>query len=373
MIPSKPKYKVIIFLTEDIRHTSYVVKGLLDLEKTGFISLDFRSMPMLFNNRIKIQNSRFIRTIKGYPWCPELVITSIKKKTKKRVGIDLQDWDNYFSHHSFQNCSIVFKRALTEKNKLFLEKEKPNFVKPFGPNFYLTVTDKRYLKNIKISKIKQTIAKVISNPSKIPNKIKEKFIETSKNIRGNGSRIVSENAFRYPPNKRYIFFQVQYYDWKNKHSKSINDYRASIIRTLKNSFKEQFYGGMWFVHDVHQDYKDCVTNVDTNKKTYDSFIEKASVVISTNGFGESIPWKLIEFLKSGSCIVTERNKHLFREPLTNNEVTFYNNKDEIINSCRELLKDKKLNKLKRKNAFKYYEKYLNPQSSMKEVIESSFS
>jgi len=45
----------------------------------------------------------------------------------------------------------------------------------------------------------------------------------------------------------------------------------------------------------------------------------------------------------------------------------------MIESCKQLLNDKKLNKLKRQNALKYYEKNLKPSSSMKKVIESVFS
>ena len=371
---SKPKYVVEIFLTEDDRHTSYIVRGLLDLEKAGFICLNFKSMPGLFKNRIKLENELFDRTNKGYPWCPELLITSTKQNIQKRIGIDLQDWDNLFSHHSFENCLILYKRALTKKQKLFFEKIKPNFIRAFGPNLYFEIKDKRYLKNIMISKAKQSIVKAISNPQKIPSKIKEIFLKLRFNNKINKKIIiVNKNALFSPLEKEYIFFQVQYYNWENDHSKVINDYRANIIRTLKNNFGEQFYGGMWFVNEVNESYRDCITNVDTNKETYKQFYENASVVISTNGFGNSVPWKLIEFLRDGLCIVTEQNKHLFQKPLTDTEVTFFQNTDDMIESCKQLLNDKKLNKLKRQNAFKYYEKNLKPSVSMKKVIESVFS
>ena len=70
----------------------------------------------------------------------------------------------------------------------------------------------------------------------------------------------------------------------------------------------------------------CIRDsVDTNINTYNSFVKNATILISTNGFGGSVPWKLVEFLKLGSCIVAERNKHLLRGPLTKNQVSFFDN------------------------------------------------
>ena len=58
---SFPKYDIKIYLTEDKRHTPFIVKGLLYLEKIGFIILRFKSMPMLFKNRVELIDGEFKR------------------------------------------------------------------------------------------------------------------------------------------------------------------------------------------------------------------------------------------------------------------------------------------------------------------------
>ena len=367
----KPLYKVTIFLTEDNRHTPFLVKALLDLEKKGFILLFFKTMPLLFSNRYVLTGNSFFRTKKGYPWCPELIIIDLGTKKECRIGIDLQDWSNFFSYHSIKKCDFVYKRALTKNNFEILDKKIPNFFRPFGPNSYSKINDQRYHKNLKISFYKQLFPKLISNPFILINKAKNIF-QISKNLKKD-IIFTSNKANNEPPRKAYVFFQVQYYNWENKESKSLNFFRAQLIRLLKRKFKTRFYGGMWFLNKVPIAYKDCITNVDTNIKTYNSFVKNATILISTNGFGGSVPWKLVEFLKLGSCIVAERNKHLLRGPLTKNQVSFFDNQNECINLCEKLLQNKKLIDAKKNNSLKYYKKYLGPKSILKDLLEESFS
>ena len=116
------------------------------------------------------------------------------------------------------------------------------------------------------------------------------------------------------------------------------------MRRVKNNVGEECYGGVWLVNEVNESYRDCITNVDTNKEADDQVYEEASVGISTNGCGKSGAWELIEFLRDGVCIGTEEKKRLFQEPLTDTEVTFFQNTENMIESCKQLLNDKKLNK-----------------------------
>ena len=43
-----------------------------------------------------------------------------------------------------------------------------------------------------------------------------------------------------PPDMNYIFFQVQYHDWDSPLSEKINQYRATLIRLLKQNLKINF-------------------------------------------------------------------------------------------------------------------------------------
>ena len=126
----------------------------------------------------------------------------------------------------------------------------------------------------------------------------KKIIDWKINNKTNKKIITKHNPMISAPKTDYIFFQVQYHDWGNDIAESINRFRASIIRKMKKKFNHQFFGGMWFKNKVNPDYEDCMTNVDTDFSNYKNFIKNASIVISTNGFGGSIPWKLIESTSS---------------------------------------------------------------------------
>ena len=122
-----------MYLTEDRRHSSFVVKGLLDLEENGEIILKFKKLPILLHNRCEFSNGKFKFIKKGYPWCIELEIKCLSSNKIVRIGIDLQDWVNQFSYHSIKNCELIYKRATTKKSIGLINNYKKSFVKPFGP------------------------------------------------------------------------------------------------------------------------------------------------------------------------------------------------------------------------------------------------
>ena len=47
-------------------------------------------------------------------------------------------------------------------------------------------------------------------------------------------------------------------------------------------------------------------------------------------FGDSIPWKIVEYMRNGSCIVSQKNKHLFREPIDKGIIANFETPDECI-------------------------------------------
>ena len=85
--------------------------------------------------------------------------------------------------------------------------------------------------------------------------------ENEKKFKNNITRI---DTLKNPPDMNYIFFQVKYHDWDSPLSEKINQYRATLIRLLKTEFKDQFCGGMWFENQAVPNFKDCLTNIDTD-------------------------------------------------------------------------------------------------------------
>ena len=93
----KSRYNVTSYISNDKRHSPFVIKGLVELHNTGFISLKFRSISFPVNNRVALIDNNFCDQKESYPWCIELEIYDNLLKRKTRVGIDLQDWENLFS------------------------------------------------------------------------------------------------------------------------------------------------------------------------------------------------------------------------------------------------------------------------------------
>lgn len=364
----KSRYNVTSYIPNDKRHSPFVIKGLVELHNSGFISLKFRSISFPVNNRVALIDNNFCDQKESYPWCIELEIYDNLLKRKIRVGIDLQDWENLFSKHSIDRCDIIYKRAISDKTQKILEGIKPNFFKAFGPNHNVYLKSYYYSFFFKKSKLKSNFKTIINNPQKIFNffslynfnkKFKRKF----------QNKVIYK--IKNPPNYDYIFFQVKYYDWENKFSKHVNSRRARFIRSLKHFFGEKFVGGMYYEKALPPEFIDCQTDVSPEFNNYKNFVNNATIVISSNGFGDSIPWKLIEYMKWGCCIVSEKNKHHFRIEPDKDILEVFINESELILKCKNLLFDKKrISSFKLKSKI-YYEKNLKPSAVLREIIENS--
>ena len=363
------RYKITVYTPDEKRHSPYVIKGLIELEKTGFISLSFKSISSSVCNRVIFEEGKFLEQKKAYPWCIEFDLYDKKLKKKNRIGIDLQDWDNLFSKHSIYNCDVVYKRAISEKSFKKLNDLKPGFFKEFGPNYNVHLKDSRYLFFYKLSSLKSIFRKFYANPKKLFFKMTS--IVNSKNITKVNNNTKNIYDLHRPPKYDYIFFQVKYYDWGNKFSKSVNDSRKKIILCLKNNFGNRFIGGMYYEKTLPVEFQECQTNVHPNFNNYKNFVKKASIVISSNGFGNSIPWKLIEYMKWGCCIVSEKNQHSFRVQPKNGVIEFFKNNNELIEKCEILLaNENKIVNFKNKSK-EYFDNSLDPKTVMKAIIENS--
>lgn len=367
------KYGVRAFLTEDNRHSAYLIEGLIELEKEGIISLQLSPMPLLIRNRWEWNGKAGKRSPKGYPWCPEIEVTQLETGKKLRIGIDLQDWANFYSYHALKNCDIIFKRAFDHALMDSIDPKLAKKIRPFGPNHACKVEDNRWQNTVKESRQIQTIVKIISEPGRALKKAMQVFTRKKLNTIHSDTNKTFEYKLKEPPDHDYIFFQVQCHIWHNHtHAKSLNDFRAQLIRNLRKEFGNQFIGGMFFKGQIAPDYLDCVTSVDPNPVNYRKFVQKASVVISTNGFGDSIPWKLTEYFQWGCCTVSQKNKHAFSVPIPDNTLEEFQTVEECVHICKRLLADKNKRSLMKKNSIEYYNRHIQPVASIQQAIEKAF-
>lgn len=361
---SRAVYQVNAFLSEDQRHSPYVISGLLALEKSGTIHLKFRSQGLLFRNRWIQEGNKGERDSKGYPWCVELEVIRIADQRKIRIAIDLQDWEEMHSYHALKHCNFIYKRAFPlQAEELKIHGKK---VFPFGPNQSARIKDARVLKTWKYATYLKYLSRIMSEPGSSFRKILK-----ATNTPAPVSSPVS-NYSRSIPEHPYIFFQVQCHTWKNnKLSAGLNEMRAELIRRFRNEFGNAFAGGMFFNGPIDEDYRDCLTDIDPKPDNYKNFVKSAAVVISTNGFGNSIPWKFMEYLQWGCCIVSEQSKH--QMPSSPQEEVFltFNQVDEAIQLCRMLLESPEKREAMKKAASRFYSEKLEPEAAVLNTINHS--
>lgn len=368
-------YDVTFYVTSDRRHANYTISGLLELEKQEIITLMLKPASYQSKNRI-IQNpeGNIERSYRPYPWAPELKIKERKSGKEMRIAIDLQDWDSMFSYHSLKNCDVIFKRAYTAISEKVSEQfDVP--ILPAGFNHSAEVESKAYLVAIKKYRWKHNIRYAIENPKEIIRVLKNKLHFKTTNAKPDtfSPKNTSVESLREPPSSPYVFFQVEYHDWNTKESIKINETRAKIIRSLRHSLGERFIGGMYFKKEIKTPYDDCITNVPFKREIYLRFVQQAAVVISSNGFGDSIPWKLPEYLQMGKCIIAEPLAHQIPVPFKEDEILFFKNEEHCYELCEKLLLSKELRMAMELKTKQYYEEQILPRASILKMIEQSFT
>ena len=249
-------------------------------------------------------------------------------------------------------------------------------IKPFGFTHNIDLDDKKILLISKISQLLNRIPYIFTDPRRVLQFISRKLIKSHfSNNKHQSNNLNSHNQLEIPPEYPFIFYQVEYHNWpKHQEAESLNQRRANLIKLLKNEFGDRFIGGMFFKTAPKNKFNDCRTKVPYDQKIYLSFVRKAAVVISTSGFGNSLPWKLAEYLKHGKCIVSEPVQHSLHSPLKEGyHLEYFSNDQQCIAKCHELLNDNNKCLNFSHNASIYYKMNIEPGNALKKCINKTFS
>lgn len=364
-------YKVWLKVTEDERHSPFIVKGLLDLEREGMITLKIDPMDFHLSSRILTDGASLATHARSYPWCPELCIEESDTGNRKWIAIDLQDWSHIFSRYSLIHCEIIYKRAFDSGSVFINSCRGFSMIKPFGPNQYAEVKDARWNKALKWARILSRASKLVNEPLTALRRLPFKTGARHASTRQGAMREYTRTSL---PEFPFVFFQVQYHDWgSSSQTTKLNEYRRELIIELKQSLGHCFVGGMFFAcNEVPEGYEHCLTDVNPAKENYGRFAKAASVVVSTNGFGDSIPWKLMEYMEWGCCILSQRSVHAWRTSPKDAFMEF-GTAEECVLMAEQLLREpEKIEEMKRLSAV-FYSKELSPASAMRAVITDAFS
>ena len=167
-------------------------------------------------------------------------------------------------------------------------------------------------------------------------------------------------------NKRYYFRQDcsrRNYPQHAEEVHKLNEFRAKIVRALKDEFGDRFIGGLFPDKLAIDSYPELITPFKTTQKEYLSLVKSCQIVIFTRGRRQSTGWRFPEYLAMSRCIISEPLAYELPEELVDgkNLLTF-TNENECIAACQKLLDDQDLASQMRNSNFDYYHRNVKPAS-----------
>jgi len=368
-------YKIIIYYPKELAHFSYVMSGLIDLEKAGLLKYEFAIRSKTKDlGRIDCKEKHYKHDLAPQPKTSFYELIDEKNKIRVKFAIDLNDIGYFFSYRALESNEYVFKRNYVKKyiNNLPLKYRKK--VKSFGIpffiypgyfkgefNFLIGYVFTKLINNIKVDR---SFFVRIYNSLKIASKDVKNYknqptIDSFKNdIKKNNKKVFYQKR---------LFNEVNY----NKDVKEINEQRYLFVKRLKETLSdEEFLGGLVPNKIALERYPNFITKLPTSRKLFFNSIKGARVVIYTRGLEKSPGWTLPEYLSLGKAILAEKHETIFPEPLINGKhLIYFDNIDDCIIKLKSLLTDDEKIKSLSQNAIRYFKKYVVPKNKIGQTIK----
>tara|TARA_B110000003_G_scaffold275939_1_gene320098 strand:- start:1637 stop:2767 length:1131 start_codon:yes stop_codon:yes gene_type:complete len=367
-------YKLIVYPTQELAHFSYLISGLVELEKEGYIKCEFSMRVKKDLGRISCKGKICKHDLLPQPKTSFYEIIDRKNKKNIKFAIDLYDIGYSFSNVALKENDYVFKRNYVMSYIKNLPIEYQKKIIPFGIPFPVNPGSFKgelsVLAGYIISKLILNIKMDRSFFFRIYNFLKITyghiiFFKNQPNIDFFDNKLeINKNKVFY---QKRLFIEEGY----NKDVQEINLQRYLFVKRLKDTLSDEiFLGGLVANKLALKRYPSYITKLPNNRKLFYNAIKEAGIVIYTRGLEKSPGWTLPEYLSLGKAILAEKHENIFSEPLVDGKDLIY---FEDINDCMKKLKDlindqEKINILS-KNAKTYFETNLIPKINMKRVIK----
>jgi hypothetical protein len=366
--------EVTLFVTSDTRHLPYLMQGLVELERIGDIKLRVLSRGPRVGDRIVITGQEVQRVRRPYPWSYRMEIRDPRSCRVVRVGVDLQDWENFFSYGDIKSCDLLFKRSYNARIANLLQAKFGTLVLPAGMTYGVKFPRGDRRVPLMIASVFGKIESLMTHPTRAVGWMRERIapkmvlpLQTCKTI----DNFI--NPSLAPKSQDYAFFQVQCHGsggWRE--AEELNKTRADLIRALRSGVGEAFMGGMYFDGPPRREFADCLSVLPTARDAYLRLVANAAVVVATNGFGQSVPWKLCEYLSLGKCVVAEELAVGLPVPLVHGrEMYFFKNHAECVQQCMQLLVDPDARERMGQRARQYYLEHVASVAAARRYIETA--
>jgi len=156
---------------------------------------------------------------------------------------------------------------------------------------------------------------------------------------------------------------------------SINEMRARCVMALREALGDRFTGGFVPSAYARKHYAELVAEADaTVPARYLAAVRSHPIGVATTGLHGSIGWKLAEYVAFARAILSE--KLVYRVPgefAPERNYLEFTSPDECAAAAVRLVEDHDLRHRLMRNNASYYQRYLRPDSLVKNAIETAMS
>jgi glycosyltransferase involved in cell wall biosynthesis len=349
------RYEVDVRIGRDLRHAPWLLDGLAALEAAGEIRLRLHPRAPRWRDRVVVEDGAVRRVGRPYPWSVDLDVRDREADERRRVSVDLQDWREMWSHASLQASDVIVKRMCTRPEADVVERAYGVRVVPAGITGHGRADRWARRWPLRVAALAGRVETVVNEPRRLRR----------------SADVVAAAAASEPlpppvaPDEPYVFFQVAHHAW----GEDLNRGRAAVIRALQERLGARFVGGMTFTGAPVPGYEDCASGFVPDHEAYLDLVRGAAVVVSTNGFGGSPPWKLAEYLEAGACIVSEPQDVELPVPLEDGRhLCVAATPDEVATAAARLLEDPQLRAHLSAGAAAYHAAVVAPEALARRVL-----
>lgn len=279
----------------------------------------------------------------------------------KKILYDL--WDGYQNPADMEKClawcDVYFKRSFSaEKNaRLFPQYQEKMF--PLGFNYHVTYP---------ASPVNEPKLKSLLKP--LMGKAPEPYFVP---------KVFEGTPRRTQPKDVKILFQAQLWDHRDpdlspemaEECAYINSTRIAIVRALKQTYGEQFFGGLRDSALAREMAPELIQPEKyTERRKYLKLVHSCDICIGTMGLHESIGWKTAEYIAAAKAIVNENFHYTVTGDFAEGKhYLAFATAEECIGAVRTLVEstDKRY-EMQAANA-EYYQNYLKPEVLVKRTLE----
>lgn len=369
-----PRYDVTLFTPEDLFFCSVIHAGLFELERAGLIRLRFRlnleySQPGVFisayrvRDRVSGREASFAADMKDAPdgfipasyrdvdrlfkrnFQPGIIAAAVPAGFRDKIlpaGLAYQVRSSH-DHHRWLLYTAACLHTLKHMRQSGVRRLRHDLLAPLGHAYLWKM--RRHWRTPPVA-----------------------FYE--RNTRATPEALVYFQTRAFDPDPRL----ANHLDQVVASKLEVNRSRIALILALRSALGPAFRGGLVADPFARAHHPEVLSTLPSAQAVHLEMVERAQVVVYSNGLCGSPAFKLAEFLAAGKCIVAERLACELPAPLRDGEhLVWFDHPEECAAHCRALLADPQRCRRLGAAARRYYDTHVAPHRSALRMIETSLA